>query len=321
MAPQPSEEQLADLNVTHAFINILRACYQGMYAYENAYGQLARTADRELKMKHTSQVLDKIGEWWQQFGEFTPLMRFGDKPNLAGDAARAWKLLGVVQARLESLAGELLESGDVDTLLENPPSRYIRVAAFVEAAYARQYFINGLVSYGEVLGREDVADRWRQHTLYTQQDVAQATRLFADFQKMGDSIDGKALGELLDVTLTQPVVVGRQIVDIREVFGLYTGKFDFTDAGIPADEIADWSEPGFSPAEAAHWRASGMHADEALAWIKAGVPDSLGAAMFAWRGVAKEVAGKWFVAGHNGRSAAAWIEQGIEDPNEIPREA
>ena len=105
MTDQPDKAQLDDLNLTHAFLNSLISAYQGAYVYENVYGQLSGSPDREEKMQKTAQVLDKIGGWQNDFRNHQPLMhhRFLQE-GLKDDPARAWRLLEVAQERLESIA-------------------------------------------------------------------------------------------------------------------------------------------------------------------------------------------------------------------------
>ncbi len=316
------EELLGDLNLTHAFINTLSASYQGMYVYENVFGVLSQASDREEKMKNTANVLDKISEWWAMFQRHEPLMRYRfHQEGVEGEASKACRLLEVAQKRLDGLMQELLASSSVESILRDGVRRALRVANSCEAAYARQHFVQGLIAYGEILDREEVADRWRQHLLYCRRETAEANALFERFQRMEGEIDEAAAAGLLDLTLTDPVAVGRRAVDVRSVFGLLRNRFDYADAGIPEAEAVPWKRGGFAPADAAGWRLAGMGPEESQAWIDAGIPDPLGAATYAWRGIEQAVASKWYEQGYNGRVAAGWIRQGISEPDRIPREA
>jgi hypothetical protein len=317
-----SGERLADLNLSHAFINTLSSSYQGMYVYENVFGILTQSPERERKMADTAQVLDKVNEWWRLFKRHEPLVRHGCRDEgMTGDGARAWRLLEVSQRRIESLAEQMLSTTSVEALLEDPEARCKRVAAFCDSAYARHHFVYGLVAYGEILGREQVADRWRQHLPSTLRETGRGTELFGKFRELGEQVDEDSAEHLLDVTLVLPVILIRQAVDIRGVFGLLRDRFDYLDAGIPSDQVERWQALGFTPGDAGHWRATGLSPEESLEWIKAGVPDPTTAATFAWRNIAMDVAAKWHQAGCNGRAAAFYLARGITDPDRIPRDA
>ena len=205
-------------------------------------------------------------------------------------------------------------------MLKDPDARHIRVAAYANAAYSRDHFIKGLVEYGEIMKREEVSDRWRQHLLYTLDWTGIATRLFQRFLDLGAAVDEDAAADLLDLTLTLPVHLIVQSVDVRGVFGLLRGRFDYEDAGIPEAEVEPWRTAGF-PAGAPPTGAP-------PAWIRPSrwtgsrreFPTP-GRPTFAWRGIDIETAGRWHAAGIDGRVASRWIAQGVQEPDQIPRQA
>ena len=235
---------------------------------------------------------------------------------LHDDPARAWRLLEVAQQRLDSIAGILLTTSSVEDLLKDPDARAIRVAAFGNAAYSRDHFIKGLVEYGEIMNREEVADRWRQHLLYTLDWTGNAGRLFQRFLDLGENVDEDAAADLLDITLTLPVHLIVHSVDIRGVLGFFAGG---STTRTPAFRRTR-SNRGGPPASARRRRPLArrrMDPGESLEWIKAGIPYSFAAATFAWRSIDIEASARWYAAGIDGRVAGRWMAREVMEPNHL----
>ncbi|MBU1699919.1 MAG: hypothetical protein KJ970_08655 [Candidatus Eisenbacteria bacterium] len=313
-------ELLDDMNITHAFLNALCANYQGEYVFNNVLGQLTQSPECDERLAKTAKILDMINEWWDQFRNYDPIIHFAESPGRSGDAALAWELLSSAMKRQSMLIETLLKNMDVESLMQDLDACHLRVAAHCDASYGREHYVNGLITYGEVMNRPEVCDRWRQKILSCRNEISQSTGLFEAVRQMGTTMQEGTIAELQDQTLMLPVVFGQRCVDIRQLFGMYTGHFNFMDAGIPPDDVQYWSEAGFEPYQAGQWFAAGMTVGESIDWIQAGVPDPLGAAGFKWRGIDREIASPWYRSGYGGRIARAWRARGVEFPEQFPQE-
>ena len=297
-----------DLTVSHAFINTLTAAYQGAYAFEQALGQLGAT-DAEARADAVSERIDEINAWWAVFKRHEPLLAVGTE--LSPDAVRAWQLLGDAEERLRGLANEMRPAAETRALFADRTALYLRVACFCESAYAGEHFVHGLICYGDVMNMPDVSDRYRQHLQSCQAQVREAHTVLSRAVQLPGAPSEAEVAELLDVTLTVPVLFAHRILDIRQVLARYTGRFDFLEGGIAEHEQEPWQRLGFPPYAAGQWRAAGFSPQQAYEWIQGGVPDALGAAGYLGRDLVLEIAVPWFAAGMNGREAAAWLDAGI----------
>lgn len=325
-SPDPTLEP--DLRLSGSFVATLDAAYRGMWAFERALMDLDPEVDREDELEKAEHVLETVGEWWREFEAGIPLFRLHERPVLQGEASRAWRLLQVAESRARSLIGELTGSTDVGGLVADPWARTIRLAATAEVAYAQRATVAGLVRAAERSGDRSEADRWRQRLLASDEKVREAHELAERFR--GEPLDEETAWDIWDATLLLPAQVAQRVIDIARVFGLYTGRFDYDDAGIPDAQVDDWAAHGFEPEVAGRWFAAGLTPARAAAWMGAGARDPMVAAGFLWRGFSPDEARLWLSRFIEGRRAAAWqaagcnpedarewIALGIRDPHRI----
>ena len=304
-----------DLRLSHSFINTLSAAYHGMWVFENLLARLEPEVDREDAIAKTERVLETIAGWWQSFERGEPLLRAGERPVLQGDASKAWRLLQVAEARSRALIGELTESSDFEALRSDRWARSLRVAAMLEMAHVQQQTLDGLVRLADTLGASAEADAWRQRALVYEQRIAEGEQLAEQLGEAGDNPDPAHIAALLDTTLLLPANVAQRVVDICQVFGLYTGVFDYTDAGIPDAQTGLWADAGFEPRVAGRWFAAGLTPHKAVDWIAVGASDPILAASFMWRGFSPQEAAPWLHRFIEGRRAAAWQAVGCDAEN------
>lgn len=301
----------ADLRLSHAFVSTLAAAYRGMWVFENTLTRMDDALDRDDEIAQAERVLDSVAGWWRRLHEGRPLFRLRDRPVLEGDASRAWRLLQVAEGRYRSLIGELTQSTDVETLVEDAWSRKVRTACLLEIVHAQQETVHGLVRLAEILGRPEDADRWRQRILAAEARIHEA-RAVVERVLEAEEFDIPLARELLDATLLLPAQVAQRVIDMCQVFGLYTGVFDYADAGIPETQSASWADAGFEPRIAGRWFAAGLTPSRAGEWISIGAGDPLVAASFMWRGFTPQEAAPWLERFIEGRRAAAWQSAGCD---------
>lgn len=324
-----SRGHTADLRLSHAFVSTLSASYRGMWVFENALLQLDEEIDRQEEIAHAERVLETLAGWWRDLRAGRSLFRLQERPVLAGEASRAWRLLQVAEGRCRSLIGELTQSTDIDVLLDDPWALKVRTAGLVEITHAQRETVRGLVRLAEILGQPGEAYRWRQRTLASEDRIGEAEGML---ERMvgAEEIDFDLARELFDATLLLPVQVAQRVIDMCQVFGLYTGVFDYADAGIPEAQSPRWAAAGFEPRLAGRWFAAGLTPDRATRWMAAGASDPLVAASFMWRGFSPAQAEPWLHRFIEGRRAAAWqsagcdaedarewIALGIRDPHQV----
>jgi len=320
----------ADLRLSHAFLNTLSASYRGLWVFESTLAQLDGLDDREDELNKTERVLETLADWWRQFDRHEPLFIADERPVLEGDASRAWRLLQVAESRYRSLIGELTGSSDVRTLLQDEVGRNMRAAAYLEIAHFQRETVLGLIRRAEVIGQPGERFQWQQRVLACTQRIDEAEALVERICDAGDA-PGEALAEeLLDATLLLPAHVAQRVIDICQVFSLYTGVFEYEDAGIPEVQQSVWEQAGFQPTIAGRWFAAGLTPRKAIDWIAAGAQDPLVAAGFMWRGFTPDQAApwldrfiegkraaEWMAAGCDAEDAREWIALGVRRPREV----
>lgn len=301
-----------DLRLSQAFVGTLSAAYRGIWVFESVLERLDPGIDRGGELNKTERVLDTVDGWRKRIAAGSPLLHTAERPLLDDEGSKAWRLLQVAENRLRALIGELTSSSDLELLLREPLARHIRVAAMCEVAHARRATVRGLLEQAEALGATAEAETWRQSALMSEQNVAQAEAMFERVQQAGDEPDARLVADLLDASLLLPARVAQRVIDICRVFGLYTGVFDYEDAGIPDAQTDIWAEAGFAPHVAGRWFAAGLSPGSSLAWIRAGADDPLVAAGFLWRGFTPGKAEPWLENFIGGRHAAAWRAAGCD---------
>lgn len=301
----------ADLRLSHAFVSTLAAAYRGMWVFESTLMQIDDEVEREEEMDQAERVLETVSGWWRDLHAGRPLFRMRERPVLEGEASRAWRLLQVAEGRCRSLIGEITQSTDVETLIEDPWSCKVRTAGLLEITHAQRETVRGLVRLAEILGRPDEADQWRQRILAAEARIGEAEAVVERILT-AEEVDEDLARQLFDATLLLPAQVAQRVIDMCQVFGLYTGMFDYADAGIPEAQSASWADAGFEPRAAGRWFAAGLTPGRATRWIAVGASDPLVAAGFMWRGFTPDQAAPWLQRFIEGRRAAAWQSAGCD---------
>jgi hypothetical protein len=302
----------ADLRLSHAFLNTLSAAYRGLWVFESTLAQLDGLDDREDELNKTERVLETLADWWREFDRHRPLFVVDERPVLDGDASRAWRLLQVAESRYRSLIGELTGSSDTRTLLQDDIGRNMRVAAYLEIAHFQRETVLGLIRRAEVIDQPRERSQWQQRVLACSQRIDEAEALVEQLSDAGDAPSERLMEQLLDATLLLPAHVAQRVIDVCQVFSLYTGVFEYEDAGIPEAQQSIWEQAGFQPPVAGRWFAAGLTPRKAIDWIAAGAQDPLVAAGFMWRGFTPEQAAPWLERFIEGKRAAEWIAAGCD---------
>ncbi len=308
----------ADLRLSHGFLNLVSAGYEGIYVYLNARRKLAPAEFGPDALEKLAPALDRIHGWWDDFEGHSPLVIRTALENPPEPFLLAWNWLEITKNHLRSLVNRLAATSQAQRLAGDLPAVHLRAAAACEAAYGREHFVRGLIRYGEVMDEESVADRWRQHLLPCQADVAAAHGHLALAERMGTEADPAAAERLLDETLALPAILAQRVMDINGMFAEVGPGLTYENADIPEAHVEAWSSRGLPPEEAGRWYGVGYEADEALRWIDGGVPDPVRAFDFMLRGFAAEDAGRWLREGVGARDAAARRQQGLGPAGQPP---
>lgn len=306
----PGLEQ--DLRLSHAFLNTLSATYRGLWVFECALAQLEPDEDRDDELHKIERVLERLADWWRDFDRGVPLFRGTDRPVLDGDASKAWRLLQVAEARYRSLISELTGTADRDVLDHDEHGRHLRIAINLEIAHFQRETIRGLIRLGEVVGPSGSGEIWQQRVLGCDARIADAEDVLRRFDAAAAEPSAALIQDLLDGTLLLPAHVAQRVMDVCQVFSLYTGVFDYEDAGIPEAQCDVWAEAGFQPQIAGRWFAAGLTPGKAADWIAAGATDPLVAAGFLWRGFSPQDARPWLDRFIEGRRAVEWLAAGCD---------
>lgn len=303
--------QESDLRLSHAFVSTLGAAYRGMWVFETMLMELDVGVDRRDEVDKAERVLETISGWWKDLEAGDPLFRMRKRPVLQGEASQAWRLLQVAEGRARSLIGELTKCADVEALVQDSWARTIRLCALLEAAHVQRETVLGLIRLADALGCSAEAERWRHRLLTAEGRLDDAEAIVGPFLQAPE-IDETMARKLFDASLLLPAQVAQRVVDMSQVFGMYTGVFDYTDAGIPEAQSETWAEAGFEPRQAGRWFAAGLTPSRAAAWMEVGASDPLVAAGFMWRGFSPGEAAPWLERFIEGRRAAAWQQAGCD---------
>ena len=300
MACAPSLRR--DLQVSHAFINMLLSVYQGRYVFNSALGWLRGAADPDTHVRDSVAVIRRINLWWTRFLERRPLFRLAEKPALNSDATAAQSLLHVYELRARSLCSQLQAHQGVDELRRDRHARNLRAAALCEIRSASEHHLRGCVSWGTVMNELDVAERHRP--LVERAAAALLSRqIFECLAGASARSCDDVVEELWDESLLAPELIRARLLDVRHVVSMYTGRFDYADAGVPVAESVGWEEAGLSPYDAGQWVAFGADVSTAVSWIQAGVSEAVLAASYFRRGFEPSAAGPWLAQGIDGGEA------------------
>lgn len=294
-----------ELDISHAFINILSASYQGMHAFFNGMGQLSGTDEWAEDLQSVRGALDVIRSWWGDFKEHKALWQESDRQAPSDAFRHAWGLLEAARSHHRWTLEQLARSSSIEALMSDANAVWIRGAASCGAAYGRQHYIQGLINYGEVMDNEQVADRWRQHLLPAQAELNRAHEDLELARRLAQEPAEPTAARLLDGTMTLPAIYGQRVIDIAEVFSYHTGQLTYEDVEVDAEDVDAWKAAGFEPPEAGRWYIVGMLPEDAAVWIKAGVPHPVVAFDFLVRGFSPEEAAVHFAKGVSASDAQA----------------
>jgi hypothetical protein len=306
-------DQDKHLNITHAVVNTLTAGYQGKYAWLNVFKQLSSPAFNQAVFAETKGILDEIAVWIRELMSGRPVLAGPDSESR--EKERALDLLAGLRDDVSWLAAELLKMRSLAYPAHDPEQTELLVASLSRHAYARDHYVKGLVAYSEKFGYEEAADRWRQHLLYTPQEINLA-HTFLSRLRQASGLTQKFYVDLYEETLLIPYVFRCQVQDMNRVASFYASGFSFGAAGIPDEEAAQWAALGLGPESACYWHAYGFGPDEAAAWAKAGFGDPGAAGGWKYRELGPSEAGKWRDEGFDARAASVSIMLGQTDPAE-----
>ena len=77
----------------------------------------------------------------------------------------------------------MIQSSDLEVLVEDPFARNVRVAAFYEAARIQEETVRGMVWWAERYESDAVAESWRQRSLECQARVKEAERFVREISQ------------------------------------------------------------------------------------------------------------------------------------------
>ncbi|MCK4305327.1 MAG: hypothetical protein KAY24_13905 [Candidatus Eisenbacteria sp.] len=203
-----------DIEFTFHLLNMLISGYQGHYTWRNVLGQLGFDVTEMHPLEDLQEVIDVLKEHRQELPRGNPLFRKGQA--LSPDAEVVVGFMDLLKKGLQSVVNALTRSLE---LLEQGPhinaARYT-VACIARHAYVHEHYVHGLVRYGEVFGLEEVADRWRQHTLTCAEETNMANAFFARMME-NPELDGDFRLKLIERAKMLPVVFSRHLDDLNSV--------------------------------------------------------------------------------------------------------
>lgn len=297
-----------DLRLTHAYLNPLFAGFQGSYAASHVLEQLGGDAARD-STQDLREVLDWLGARLEELWQGRPVLRKAeDPPSELG--AVLLRFFEVYKGRLlDFIALVMLSLHAIQDSADAESAKFV-AASVARHAYTRQHFVQGLVRYGEVFGQEEVADRWRQHTLSCQAELREANALFARL-KEGASMTDRFCVELWNTAATLPGIFKNQFVDLLSAEALRGIAVTFEGLGIPAEEADRWRALGMDAAAAGRWWAFDLTPEEAAAWIVAGFTwDTTYVGAWKVRNFDVPAAVAWHTAGFGPAEAYAYVREG-----------
>ncbi len=300
-----------NIGLQHGYLNALYAGLQGLYTRLNTIEKLSasRSSDAAYK-EHVTTTLQRVIQIYKDFWE-------GDRKDMHSSEDGEVQFLLHAADELKRMYVENAKQGfeireKLDTELLHH-DYFLMLGQCAEQAYGREHFVKGLVQYGEVFRIAEVADRWRNHLLSCQQEIAHVNKFFhilshgslsedelLELRAMHEFIPFTNRTKSIDITVLDSI---RMKSDKPEIFNFSEETFQ------------PWAAMGLDIIGASYWRAYSFTADVALYWLAAGFRDPALAAGYYVRGIDVELALAWIGLGVQGASAAVYQEQGIYPEN------
>ena len=300
-----------DINVSHAYINLLHAAWQGVFASTNVLLQLGHPAGSAEALEGAKPTLTWLVERMQALVTGTPTLKAKD-PKPSPDGARLLELFEANRKELNALLSPL--ERDLATIRTAPVNEAVAlvIATMCRCAYSRDNYIRGLVAYGDAFNPE-VADRWRQQLPSSREGVETAGGFFLMFQERR-TLDAEHLFLLWNEACLLPFVLRAQLVDMLQVEAMRGIPLTFERLGIPAAAAKGWETVGMNVNHVSQWASQGFTAETAMEWVRAGVVNGLVAAGWRVRGFKVAEAVAWHNGGFSSMHAAACRYRGLVTP-------
>jgi hypothetical protein len=314
-----SYQQRAEVDICHAYLNALGAAVEGRHAMITMLNMLAGEGSYAGELSAVRELREQVSEWTEALWNNQPL------PFTSGEDAFTPEVIdvldGIDQVKEECYAraqivDRLLEKDDLERY---PEALYMLVSLLAYQAYSRDYYIKGLVQYGEIFGPSEVAANWREQLPSCEKSIATA-RKYYDLLLDNNNIDDSLIYQVTESTILLPAIFRCQAHDINQIHGILGGDdFNFFMAEIDPSDAEEWAANGFSPRAAGYWRAYGMRADEVITWLEKGFYQPGIAGAWKFRGFDPTDAMVWSDQGYTAKVARFYSSLGCDSPSDAEK--
>lgn len=303
--------------LTHGLLNTLHSGCQGHYTALNVRLRLGGVDATEEEVRATASLLDRIGRWWQALREGQALVAPAGAPPPSEEGETSLELLDRFREIQLTFVPRIEQALEGEGPAPGPDTVHL-AAALAWYSYAREHYIRGLVDFGELFGREEIADRWRQHLLPCRHDINLANTFFVKLDK-GEPLEQDFFFDLANQCRSLPGIFRSQSLDALAMGAAARGGLTWEAAGFDSPDADRWEGVGMNPQQAGYWVAYGFAPAEVPQWAQKGFPDAAVAGAWSCRGFDCNGAALWRAAGFDATEAARWVSVGIADPDEARR--
>ena len=273
-----------EISLTHAVLNTLHAGYQGKFTALNMLAQLKHpgvSADHLTRSRAACSLIDR---WNKKLWAGTPLLAKDGAEEVDKDAAAIWNLFRELKEELVFLGKQIADIHAKGGPGADNDAPKMLVAGVARFSYSREFYMKGLIRFGEVFGPQEVADQWRETLSGCEGEISRVHDLFnAVYSSV--AIEDYVRRELHDEALRLPSVFLSQCHDMSQVQALAKAGLTFELTQIDARQVRAWKAIGMGPKQAGYWHAHGIAPAEVQGWIDNGI--KLAAAAGAWHALAR----------------------------------
>jgi hypothetical protein len=283
--PVDDAEALFNLEISHAFVNAVRAGFEGKLAGAGIEARLADRAPDTNEIQTMKAVLGELRRWDSEIWRGDAMLAREGAADPSPDAPILLELMDELHADLVALVPEIEEA--LDRPAGTEPMALL-AASLIRNAYAREHQVKGLLAWADAVGSEELATHYRGLLPVCVDQVEMAHRFLKEFGQ-----PGTPQAELWDEARALPGAFRSQIHGLCVLIGRRRGVIHYHISGITKSEVGGWQDAGLDAEAAGHWNAWGFDAAGARAWYAAGWTDPETAAGWDLRGFTVEEALDW----------------------------
>jgi hypothetical protein len=317
-----SESTKKDIDLSHAIINFINACYRGRVAFLNSLQLLNYTTLNNEELPRTEKIIETTNRWIKNLWNGLTLFSTSWKSAETFEAQQALDLLKESKEELTYLWQNIIGIFNSTNDTIDIEKLKMLLACIIRSAYQRENQAKGFLEYGNAFSREDIIELYTPIQRQAAEEVQKANSLLQEFQKgnflNSASLTTEILDKLKEHSLFVPYFFRVYINDINYQLAIFSPSFTFRSAEIPEQHISDWNKLQTTPYVAGYWSAFFIDPAESVLWTRAELGDPNQAGMWKHAGFSPEEAQEWIKIGFAPLKARLWKLAGYTTDKATP---